>query len=182
MPRIPRMIPADRCFARIDRFECECPDCGRLILPARQGRKLPPRLERSIGDQRDVARSQPAVGERLVYNPHTQLVRCTSCGRSYVVGLVLFPLRRGASRPVDAPIDAEPTRAQRLAMTRLAGGWAARQAYVENETQVNQVITQPCSCPARGAGDPTCPVHGTREAENRLGEGGQTEPQRRFPA
>ena len=160
MPRIPRQLPADRCFARVDRFQCECPACGQLIVPSKRQKPLP--LEkRTIAEQRASLASTTADGfsaRRMVYNPHTQRLRCPSCSATYIVGLLLFPYRRHGL-PADAPIDARPTRRERLEMARLGGGWWAKQAYREEVTPVNYVIEAPCSCPPTET-DPACPVHG----------------------
>lgn len=151
--------PADRFWARVDRFECACPSCGKLILPEHQRPYLPARLH-GMTAQRNIARDEPANRSvrKMIYNPYTQLLRCPWCEERFVAGLLLFPLKKGSRRPLEAPLDAEPTRSERLEMTRLGGGWAADEAYQEGETSVNYT-TDPCCCPVRGwASD--CPVHG----------------------
>lgn|SRR5262245_11673974 len=139
MPRVPRLAGVvGRVFARIDRFECECPHCGRLILPKRSRQK-----------------------RGRVFNPHTQLLWCPGCESVFVVGLLLFqtPPRGQWRRPLNAPIDAQPTREQRIEMARLAGAYLLDETYQEDQTPVNRYVEGPCSCPPKGWAA-TCPVHG----------------------
>ena len=163
MPYVPRQLPAGRFFARLDRFECECPSCGKLILPYVRRHKLPARLQ-DIAAQRSAAKQlpdNPSV-KRLIFNPHTQQLRCPHCQAAYVAGLLLFPVGR-TRRLVDAPLDATPTTQQRLALAHAAGGFFEDELYEEGTTQVNRVVTGGCSCPPR-AWDHACPVHGIEPA------------------
>jgi hypothetical protein len=146
MPRVPQLEGVTgRCFARVDYFECACPNCGRIIQPTRQRKH---RKHSKLTEQ----------GRRRIYNVHTQLLWCPWCESSFVVGLLLFPTRQHVRRPLDAPIDARPTRAERLEMARLGGGYLMEERYREGETHVNRIVQAPCSCPPHGWVD-SCPVH-----------------------
>jgi hypothetical protein len=42
MPRLPQHPPHERFFARLDRFECECPHCGTVMLSWQKRQRQPP--------------------------------------------------------------------------------------------------------------------------------------------
>lgn len=156
MPHVPKMPPGTRFFARIDRFHCECPSCGSLIVaakdPGEKGRNLA-RLRRKL----------------TTYNPITAVLYCPHCRKSYGVGLVLWPMHRGSS-PTRIPTDHQPTRRQmRELATKSYGIWT--EEIKRQGDELNLAIDEPCSCPAEGwhAG---CPVHGwkARAAREELGD------------
>ena len=93
MPTVPHMPPASRFFARLDKFECACPSCGRLIFNGLDARQLPKRL------------------------------RCPWCFAVFIAGLLLYPVRPGTPRPTDAPPDARPDAHERAEMRRLGEGY-----------------------------------------------------------
>jgi hypothetical protein len=59
-------------FARIDRFECECPHCGRLIFAGIDRKHLPKRLLQ-VSQARAAAKARPRAESilRLFWNPYT---------------------------------------------------------------------------------------------------------------
>jgi len=153
------MLRADRFFARLIAFECECPNCGKLVFSDQDERSLPTRLK-TPGLKRGVARQRPyskAVW-KLVWNPFSQRLRCPWCRNTYVAGLVLYPMKLGGPRPVDAPPDTAPTKRQLLELRRRAGGWFADKDYHKGQ-EVNLVIDSDCRCPKNGWA-PSCPIHG----------------------
>lgn len=163
MPHVPTVPPADRFFARLDRFECECPSCGRVIFTVINNRTLPARLQAPAHLRRDA--KQLPKSKRILqaaWNPFTQRLTCPWCGRAYVAGLMLYPLNLHvySQKALDAPPDTVPTSRQLAEMRRRAGGWHARQLYQAGE-HVNQAVLTPCSC---GEGwNVRCPVHGDPE-------------------
>ena len=160
MPHVPRMPPASRFFARLDRFECACPSCGRLIFNGLDARQLPQRL-RQLSWQRAAAKQHPRNKSvlKLSWNPLTQRLRCPWCFQVFIAGLLLHPVRPGVPRPADAPPDARPTAHERAEMRRLGEGYFLA-APIEAEGHVNLAVTQPCSCAEAGGWSVTCPVHG----------------------
>ena len=151
-----RMPPADRFFARIDKFECECPSCGRLLFSTDRPPKSRRSRSRLRGDIREAPR-RPSVWD-LVWNPLTQRLRCPWCDVPYLVGLVLYPVKHGARRPAKAPPDTIPNKRQLLELRRRTGGWGAKDTYA-NGAEVNLVVDNPCTC-RPNTWDTACPVHG----------------------
>jgi hypothetical protein len=153
-----RILPADRFFARVDKFECECPSCGRLLFSTER----PPKASRlqSRGRQRGDIRETPRTASvwDLVWNPLSQRLRCPWCGIVYLIGLVAFPVKHGARRPLKAPPDTIPDKRQLLELRRRTGGWWAKAHYAEGQ-EVNLVVDEPCICPPNGWAV-ACPIHG----------------------
>jgi hypothetical protein len=181
MPEIPRMLPSRRCFARIDRFECECPNCGRLIFTGIDRRFLPKRLA-NMPRARGVAKQRPRASSvlRLFWNPYTQRMQCPFCEKVYTLGLLLYPVKGRGRRVAQPAPDVEPTPAEVAEMRRLAGGWFVKRVRLPEE-HANQVVTAECCCPEYSTA-PSCPLHGEQvvgvaEAEAGAGtrEGGETE-------
>lgn len=160
MPYVPAVPPADRFFARLDAFECECPSCGKLIFSSLHKRKLSVQLQQ-VAHLRQRARDSPKAKRvwQAVWNPYSQRLACPWCGRSFVAGLVLYPIRPHAPRPLDAPPDTIiPSLREYISQRRQAGGWYTRQLHRIGQ-DVNLGLTAPCSCPEHGW-SVTCPVHG----------------------
>jgi len=78
----------------------------------------------------------------------------------YLIGLVAFPVKHGARRPLNAPPDTIPDKQQLLELRQRAGGWWANQAY-ENGGEVNLAVDEPCTCKP-GGWDTGCAVHGLK--------------------
>lgn len=155
MPHVPSAPPGTRFFGRIDRFHCECPACGQIIVAAKDPGEVGPKLAR-------LRRKQTA------YNPITSVLYCPSCRMAFGVGLLLWPLRRGAS-PARIPADHRPTRRQlRELASKSYGIWT--EEIKRQGDELNLAIDQECSCPEEGwhAG---CPVHGWK-ARPDLGHSG----------
>ena len=159
MPEITRMPAGRRCFARIDRFECECPHCGRLIFAGIDKRHLPKRLAEN-NRARAAAKARPRAASvlALFWNPYTQRLACPWCDHVYTLGVVFYPVKnRGRRISVPAP-DVEPTPAEVAEMRRLAGGWFVKGGK-RPEDHANQVVRTTCCCPPLGT-DPRCALHG----------------------
>lgn len=161
MPYTRTAPPADRFFARLDKFECECPNCGKLIYSAMDRRAHTVRQQTL--SKRQAVRLAP-TSRRLydsVWNPCSQRLKCPSCGAAYMAGLLLHPVPRSQQRLVDPPPDVIPT-ARELAVSRQkAQGWHTAARYVAGE-HVNVVVVTPCSCPLKGW-VVSCAVHGDPE-------------------
>jgi hypothetical protein len=159
MPHVAQLPAASRFFARIDRFECECPSCGQIILSSRQARGYDLDRLKSPSEQRAAAKLLPQNRSvrRLIYNPLTQRLKCPHCNTSYTVGLLLYPLHHGGRyRPVQPP-DTIPSRREMAELRRYAGGWWLNQQRKQDDP-VNQVVDNPCRCQPQ-AWVPGCPVH-----------------------
>jgi hypothetical protein len=176
MPDLPRMRPGRRLFARIDRFECACPHCGRLIFAGIDQRFLPKRLA-DVSRARTAAKHRPRAESvvRLFWNPYTQRLQCPWCDHIYTLGLLFYPVTRqnGRSTRLPAP-DIEPTPAEVAEMRRLGGGWwvkGGRRSWLDH---ANLHVEAECRCVAGGT-DPTCLIHGAAVTDDRP-EGGESPP------
>lgn len=168
MPHVPSMPPAVRFFARLERFECECPSCGQLIFSRFDDRRAPKRLHK-ISQRRSEAKRDPhsRAVEDLVWNPHSHRLACPKCHKAFIVGLVAYSTRHGMWRLRTAPPDTVPTAKQyqeirqRYAAARLlAGGYWMRRPQLTRAESVNLAIDQPCICPPEGVPLSSCPIHG----------------------
>jgi hypothetical protein len=164
MPTTPTPPPADRFFARIERFQCACPSCGRLLNSTQDQGHLARHFKhskeaRTTDKYRKRARTVTAASQ-LTWNPYTQRLRCPWCRYQFVVGLLVFPVGDGlkGSGAFDPPPDVAPTRSERLELRRLAGGYCAEESYAYG-APVNHYVPAPCSCPEKGW-IVSCPVHG----------------------
>jgi hypothetical protein len=153
------MPPGRRCFARIDRFECECPHCGRLIFAGIDKKFLPKRLAQTTA-ARAAAKQRPRASSvlALYWNPYTQRLECPWCDHVYTLGVVFYPVKNRGRRIVAPAPDVEPTPAEVAEMRRLAGGWIVKGGK-EPADHANLVVPAGCSCPVGGT-EPTCAVHG----------------------
>jgi hypothetical protein len=173
MPDVPRMVPSRRCFARIDRYECACPHCGRLIFAGIDGKFLPKRLVEN-NRARAAAKARPRAKSvaALFWNPYTQRLVCPWCERVYTVGLLFYPVQdRGRKVTQPAP-DTEPTATEVAEMRRLAGGWFVKRVQLPGD-HANLHVQAECSCQDGGT-DPACLLHG-EAVVGRTSEGGESE-------
>ena len=159
MPDVPRMPPGRRCFARLDRFECECPHCGRLIFAGIDKRYLPKRLVEN-NRARAAAKQRPRAESilRMFWNPYTQRLCCPWCDHVYTLGMVFYPAKNRGRRIVSPAPDTEPTPAEVAEMRRLAGGWFVKGGKHPVDL-ANLHVEAECQCPVNGT-DPGCPLHG----------------------
>ena len=159
MPDIPRIPPGRRCFARIDRFECECPSCGRLIFAGIDKSFLPKRLA-DASRARAAAKQRPRAESvlRLFWNPYTQRLCCPWCDHVYTLGLLFYPVKTKGRRITRPAPDTEPTAAEVAEMRRLAGGWWVKGGKAPEE-YANQHVTAECRCPEQATAS-DCPLHG----------------------
>lgn len=156
MPHAPATPPGTRLFARLDRFHCECPQCGTLLIASKDPKK---------------ASGYRAVGHRAAtqYNPLTSRLTCSNCRRVWGVGLVLWPVRQGRSSST-IPEDHRPTRKQLAQLRQYTVGIAPDQDICQGDP-LNLAIDGECTCPdVEGGWRRSCPVHGW-EAFNRRLEG-----------
>lgn len=136
--------PGTRFFARLDKFHCECPACGTLIIAHKDG-----------GLNRD---RRAFTRRRLTqYNPITSTLYCHHCRRAFGVGLILWPLSRGGGAK-RIPEDHRPTRRQIHDLAQSAYGLWAREVKRAGES-LNVAIDQECICPQPDGWAPSCPVH-----------------------
>lgn len=135
---------ATRFFGRVYSAICECPRCGCLLTW--HGGKGP-RRNTSGWDRR------------------TSTITCWDCGRKFVAGLLLWPVRKGRGDVRTLPRDQVPDERQLVQMRKLGDGWwmpkeQAKKAFRPDDTN----ITACCTCPPgrenTTGGDPKCPIHG----------------------
>jgi hypothetical protein len=177
MPTVPAVPPSDRIFARIERFQCACPSCGRLLTSTQDQGHLAKRLTargEGQGDQpshkyRKRMRTVKSV-KYLTWNPYTQRMTCPWCNRAFVVGLLFYPSLPGGPRATEPPSDVAPTprerqelaRRDRIEQARGAGGWYLERVPQDGEP-VNLHVPATCRCPPRGVAA-ECPIHGQPQA------------------
>lgn len=143
MPHVPKSPDGTRFFARVDRFHCECPACGTMIVAHKDGR---------LGVEHSAYKRRRATQ----YNPIAAQLTCPGCRRVFGVGLILWPLQRGGRRAT-VPADHQPTRRELRALAGQAYGiWATE--VKRQGAALNLAIDAECKCPPGGwRGD--CPVH-----------------------
>ena len=167
MPHQPTAPPGISIFARIDRFHCECPTCGALVVAEvdpRRSRKRDILAQRANLEapqpgrrRRQTARAFARANRLHPYNAYLQTLTCPYCERVYVAGLLLWTLQPGSwvKRP---PADAIPTR-RHLAQLRAhaESKWPWQMTRFGEPTNV--YVTEPCRCESNKR-DPACPIHG----------------------
>lgn len=84
----------DKFFARVRAADLSCPACGQIILFG-PGRKGGP------------------------YDQKTARLTCPACNKTYIVGLLLYPAKKGKHY---LPGDQIPTQRQALAIREQIGG------------------------------------------------------------
>lgn len=144
--RLPHPPESQRFYADPYRRLLECPACGKLL-----------RLERS-----------PKGTKQPTFDPRTSRLRCTECGKVFVIGLVAWPVRQGSGQTATKPRDQVPNERQ-LGELR-AGGlgcWLGSDQPKPARRPDNTNITASCTCRYGTAGtpaqDPNCPMHGGDE-------------------
>ena len=161
MPHEPTAPAGVRFFARIDRFHCECPSCGALVVgdldPRRSHQRdlLAARANKTRRTQttREKARHNPDHP----YNPFTQVLTCPLCGKSYGVGLLLWSFTKAPGH--HPPSDTQPSRRELAQLRQYAESrwpWQAKRSGEE----VNVYVEPECPCVALDRRDPACPIHG----------------------
>lgn len=157
MPHAPSAPPGTRFFARVDRFHCECPACGQLIV-AHKDKNV---QHLTAGRKR----------RGTMYNPISSTLYCPRCRAAYGVGLLLWPLRRGGGKRT-VPADHQPTRRQLRELSQYSYGIWTTEIKAQGD-ELNIAIDQECSCPVLGWRE-SCPVHGWKQLlqdHPELGEG-----------
>jgi hypothetical protein len=169
MPHARTTPPHDRFFARIDRFECECPHCGKLIFAVMDQRNSMIRNS-ALSKRQARGRLLPSNPRLLdsVWNPVSQRLKCPNCEHTYMVGLLVYPVLTGTRRMLDPPPDVVPTAREIAACRQRAGGYYATKTY-QRGAPVNVSLSSTCSCPPKGWLG-SCPVHGDPERYELGGE------------
>jgi hypothetical protein len=147
MPYARTSPPSDRFFARLDKFEAECPTCGKLLYATLDRRSYRARLT-----------AKGHVARNSLWNPCTQRLKCRWCGTVYMAGLLLHPVAPGLKAIVDPPPDVVPSAREVAVSRQKAQGWWATKTYQRGQP-VNVAVVSPCSCPQKGW-SVACPVHG----------------------
>jgi uncharacterized C2H2 Zn-finger protein len=154
MPHVPTVPPSSRFFARIDRFTCECPSCGLVIVA-----QLDATRHRSRDDETNRVRRRPRRAREVTYNALTQRLACPRCRKVYQIGLMAYPVVPRSKKAVE-PSDTIPSPRQFLAIRQQAGvGFWAIDAKPSGE-EVNLALDVPCTCPKPYGWHAGCPVHG----------------------
>jgi hypothetical protein len=101
-----RLQKATRFFARPIAFDLECPHCGDVytVRPGTARRK-------SVRDPN--------------WDPWTARFRCTNkeCGRTYLIGLLAWPIVAAPNAASAPPADQVPHERQLVALRKEGGGW-----------------------------------------------------------
>lgn len=158
MPKQPSAPAGVPIFARLHRFDVECPACLCLMLAGFGGRASDLR----VSHQRT----------RGIYNPLLARLTCPSCRATFGVGLLLWRIKPShPSRRRQRPADQVPSPAQRAAIrtARLSLLAADRQRQGD---PLNVFVEDACTCPegldGRIGWARHCPVHGSDAFNARL--------------
>lgn len=100
-----RLQRATRFFARLVSFDIECPHCGTIYQVRYVGRR----------------RRNPLGAAQ--WDPWTARLQCGTCRRSYVLGVVAWPIRRGINTANAPPRDQVPSPRQLAQLRAEGGGW-----------------------------------------------------------
>jgi len=154
MPHSPTAPAGTRFFARIDKFHCECPACGALIIAHKDG---------AIGMQHSSFKRRRATQ----YNPMTSVLYCPKCRTAFGIGLLAWPIRSGSGKH-RIPADHQPTRRELRQLAQYAYGIWADEIKKQGDS-LNIAIDQECTCPqGEGGWAPACPVHGWDQVAARI--------------
>jgi hypothetical protein len=165
MPHVPKPPDGTRFFARIDKFHCECPACGAIIVAHRDGTR---------GSEHSAFKRRRAVQYNLIASQLT----CPDCRRTFGVGLMLWPLKRARKR-ADLPADHQPTLRELRALAGLAYGIWATEVKRQGDA-LNIAIDAECICVEGWRGD--CPVHPQLFCRRPEGEGEEAPEESAVPA
>lgn len=148
MSRPVHLPDATRFFARVRSGVLECPKCGEMLTFAS-------------------GPSKNRRGSTSGWHSESSSLTCWNCQRTYVIGLIAWPVKRGGARTL--PRDQVPNERQ-LAQLRAMGGsgagWWMPQSEAKKPKRPDSTnITAGCSCREQSDGtpaldDPKCPVHG----------------------
>jgi len=137
-------FPFRRLYARVIAGHLECPLCGKLLIfGVRSGPAKPQNV-------RLHKRKFP------VFNPITSVAFCSTCGRSWQMGIIAWQLPE--RRPPARPIDQIPSVQQLAELRQYAHGfYAGAKKALE---PANRLIEGECTC-APLPWSASCPVHGS---------------------
>lgn len=131
----------DRFYARVHAFDAACPACGYLI------------------------RAGAAQGTKGVYSANIAQAQCPGCRKSFIVGLLLWPIAVGGGqrgRHPTRPADQLPGPRERLAYRNQAGGWWPKTSIKRTRAETSNVAgpeEDACTCAPGGTVNPTCKLH-----------------------
>ena len=117
-----------RFFARPHAFTLECPYCGRLLF-----------VGKGLQDERAYNR---ITG--VITCPHAHRRPNPGCGRRFLVGIVVWPLRSGPQPKAMAPEDQQPEEEQAAEIRAFGMGRIARMKKKRGDS-INQIepLTDP---------------------------------------
>lgn len=143
MPRIPELPPSLRFFGRVERFTCECPKCGHLLI----ARPVP------------IAVRKPwRQGERI-WNPLSGRLWCPWCRTTFGIGLLVYPVQRDiGARGDQRPADWKPTWQQLCALRQLHGAYLIEEGKAPGDHH-NLYVEGACTCLPGGEQREPCPLH-----------------------
>ncbi len=131
----------DRFYARVHSFDAACPACGRLI------------------------RAGQAQGTKGVWKANIAQATCSECRRSFIVGLLFWPIKVGGGQPgrrPTRPADQLPGPRERLAYRNQAGGFWPRTALDRTRATTSNIAgpeENACGCDPDGEPSPSCGLH-----------------------
>lgn len=129
--------PFTRLYGAVTAGRIACPKCGRLLQFRAKG-------------------SHVRTGSVTVFDPLTSRIKCSSCGKRFQVGLLVWNVswRGGRHR---RPPDQRPTPQELAQLRGLAEGFWMDEEYPAHGGPLNRYADMECSC---ATGRETCPVHG----------------------
>jgi len=140
--RVPHPPEATRFFARVRQAILECPRCGTVI------RIQPKRY---------------AQRRAVMWDASSSRLTCHHCGKTYVVGLIAWPVQQGGGavgNPEGAsrPRDQVPNERQLSEMRAEGAGWWMPDTEKKRRVRPDDTnVTASCTCGA--VADPHCPIH-----------------------
>lgn len=134
-PLDPDTWKGPRWFARPTAFDCECPHCGRLF---------------TVGYRK----ADNALWDEASSTLYCQRKEHIGCGRRFLIGLIVWPMRRGKQLK-GRPVDQRPTTEQALALRKKAQGvfGPGPRRRTEPLNQVEPEIEEPWETDEIGARD-----------------------------
>lgn len=144
MARMPHPPNATRFFARVISAVLECPKCGTVA---------------ALG--RGISGLTPTQG----WDPTTARWKCHGCSKTYLIGLIAWPVRMGGWTTGTKPMDQVPNERQLAQMRGEAGGYWMEEEYAQPRHKPEHTnVTARCTCPQDDRGEITvsaeCAIHG----------------------